>query len=360
MIDCSTLSSSSLSVSQADAVYCTFHYTPNIGAAGFFLAVFLFLLLVHLFLTWRHFHRVSLWILVCCTAEIGGFIARIYIVQHSLTSQGFILMSILLVSGPSLLGFANYSLLAAIGDMAKVEKPEDVAREAARPWTHRLILLLQSMTIKAALQHLRKPLLEDGRVNPDFLSSIFRLLSSIGIGLQIFGISDLTSSGATSSDIAEGKQLLIAELAVNLSTYATFIGFVIYFAISKVQNYRLGDLSSWALRRLFVIMPLTIFLLSIRAVVRLVQFAQGLDGWVGSHESMFYLFDALLVACSIAAFALFRVSLVVLEAKQSMENRRTEGTGPGAASASAYGARSAELQGEYQQTAHQVMVEGKV
>ena len=287
-----------LSPSTSEVVDCVFGYSPNVGAASLFLSLFLLLALAHSFLAYRARSLLGLGLALICTAELAGFAIRIGVV-HAWATSAFIAMTVLLIISASLIGLVNYVLIGRVVKMASGIDPSSSPSSLTAGWTP---------SARLGLDVLLHPLLADGRLNPDFISRLFSLLQLLSVVLQIAGITNLTSSTASPSDISQGQHLLIAGLSIQLFTYACFFATTLYVRVSPSYDFHQGAAQWPAMHRLLSTMTATMCLLTMRGIYRLIEYASGADSSVGRTEAPFYTCDALLVFAALLTFAALDIS----------------------------------------------------
>jgi hypothetical protein len=293
--------------SNSELVDCVFGYSPSVPAAGLFIALFSLLLLVHLALTIRSRSLYSLWLVVCCASEIAGFAVRVAVID-SFTVSSFIGMTTLLIISPSLLALINYSLIGRITKMGSGIEPHTTPISS-------LSFPLSRLSLGVFLH----PFLPNHRLNPDFVSRLFSLLAVLSVILQAVGISDLTSTSASSSTVTFGQHLLIGGLAVQLFTYCSFLIVCGYVHLSPHYSFS----TSWpAMTKLSWLMGMTMTVLLMRGVYRLIQYATGVQSSISQHEEAFYTCDALLVLIVVVVFAALDVGRTTQIVEQEFEAKQ--------------------------------------
>ena len=278
------------SPSTSTIVDCVFGYSPSVGAASLFLALFILLACAHALLAVRARSFLGAGLTLICTTELLGFAIRLGVV-HSWSTSAFIAMTVLLIISASLIGLANYTLIGRVVKMASGIDPTPASLSSFSPRSH--------LSLRVLLQ----PLLPDGRINPDFVSRFFSLLQLLSVILQIIGITDLTSSSSTPDDVSQGQHLLIAGLSIQLFTYACFFAVTLFVRLSPAYDFHQGAGQWPAMHRLLSIMMATMTLLTMRGIYRLIQYATGSDSSISRTEAPFYTCDALLVFLAMLTFA---------------------------------------------------------
>ena len=178
---------------------CIFGYVPSRAPAGLFLALFFLAALVNLFVAISRRSLVYCFIVLCCAAEAGGYIARLLMI-NSFTRSGYIAETVLLLVTPSLLAIANYHLIAQMLDLSETATATDAQPVGV------LQALRNRFSLRRHLVNLSQPRTDDGRVNPAFASSLFNLLAVIAAAVQGVGIGKLSDTSATQSEQDAGNR----------------------------------------------------------------------------------------------------------------------------------------------------------
>jgi SNF family Na+-dependent transporter len=111
--------------------------------------------------------------------------------------------------------------------------------------------------------------------------------------------------------MATGSHIIIVGLFFQLFFFGCFITVAVAFnvAMHKVPTSRSQSGVPWRkhLRTLYV----ASVLIMIRSVFRVVEYLQGFDGYLLSHEQFLYIFDAVLMMCVMVIFNMVHPSEVV-------------------------------------------------
>jgi hypothetical protein len=86
-----------------------------------------------------------------------------------------------------------------------------------------------------------------------------------------------------------GRKLLLVGLFLQLFFFGAFT--VLTARLYAAPHYGFRHAKAW--RPLFATLFITIALLTIRNIFRVVEFVQGFDGYLASHEVYFYVFDCI-------------------------------------------------------------------
>ncbi|KAJ6112074.1 hypothetical protein N7523_008135 [Penicillium sp. IBT 18751x] len=138
-------------------------------------------------------------------------------------------------------------------------------------------------------------------------------------------------ASGTLSAMTTGEHITIGGLAVQLVFFSVFI------IASTIFHYRVrnnptekSSRSSRAMRRStwqFVMTGLYVasILILIRSIFRLIEYAQGNDGYLISHEAFLYVFDSTLMFFTMVAMSIFHPSkLLSLSTKSRRASRRSD------------------------------------
>ena len=121
-------------------------------------------------------------------------------------------------------------------------------------------------------------------------------------------------SSGTPSALTTGKSLILAGLALQLLFFSLFLLIAATFHVRMSRRPTIPVLSNPAIsklykRHLFALYTVSLLIL-VRSLMRLVEYAQGDDGWLISHEWVLYVFDAALMVGVMAVVAVVHPSEV--------------------------------------------------
>jgi hypothetical protein len=111
-------------------------------------------------------------------------------------------------------------------------------------------------------------------------------------------------ASGTISAMHTGENIIIGGLVVQILFFGCFMitSFLFHTRMRRVPTSRvLAHQPPWE-RHLFVLYAASALIL-VRSVFRLVEYAQGNDGYLISHEVFLYLFDSLLMWATMVLFA---------------------------------------------------------
>lgn len=197
--------------------------------------------------------------------ELIGFAFRLVMLTNPVYGY-YVGMQCLLIIPPSFLALVEYITLGNVVKLVRQVNPEisDFLKPKLITWLY-------------------------------FAAEIASLaMQGAGAGLSV------SHDGPPSSGQA-GKILLILGLAFLVVIIATFLTNAIYVNVRSEYGIR----KSRDLQALFTILYLTTFLLLIRNVFRLVEFAGGFYGSIATKEKYFYTLDSLMVVLILFSFGLF-------------------------------------------------------
>ncbi|OBT69395.1 hypothetical protein VE03_01136 [Pseudogymnoascus sp. 23342-1-I1] len=183
------------------------------------------------------------------------------------------------------------------------------------PYVMQTLLLLVAPALFAASIYMvlsRIILLVDGEshalIKKKWLTKIFVCGDVASFMLQGGG-GGIQSSG-TASALKTGSRLVVGGLFVQLFFFGCFIAVAVHFdvAMHRLPTSRAQDVP-W--RKHLVALYLASVLVMVRSIFRVVEYLQGFDGYLLSHEYYLYIFDAVLMLCVLVVFNVVHPSEVV-------------------------------------------------
>ena len=142
-----------------------------------------------------------------------------------------------------------------------------------------------------------------GWLRPAWVGGIFTASDIICLILQ--GAGGGMSASQDASQRTLGKNLLLAGLAIQIVFFTMFLCVTIYINRCKVYGLSYDK----RFRPVFIGLYSTIGLMYIRNVFRFIEFTQGYDGYLASHETYFYIFDFALIFSSCLLYLCFHFGL---------------------------------------------------
>lgn len=244
---------------QDDTVLADFEYykyTPSMAGAVVFVILFVITSVLHL---WQMFRTRTWFMIPFCIGgvmEVIGYIGRAASSQETpdWTLGPYIIQSIFLLVAPALFAASIYMELARIVLMVEA----DHALFIRRKWLTTIF------------------------VCGDVLSF---LMQSSGGGLMASGNSD---------SVNKGESIIMGGLAVQLIFFFLFIvaGAVFH---ARVRKSPTAKCARYPWQKHMVSLYLVSVLIFVRCLVRLIEYGQGFDGYIISHEIYLFIFDALLM-----------------------------------------------------------------
>ncbi|CAJ0546495.1 Ff.00g011220.m01.CDS01 [Fusarium sp. VM40] len=226
-----------------------YHYDPSVAAAAIFIILFTITTGLHLFQMVQT--RTWFFIPFCCGGifEIVGYIGR----AKPDTLGAYIIQSIFLLVAPALFAASIYMELGRIVALVDGDQYLFIRRR--------------------------------------WLTFIFVTGDVISFFMQGGGGGMMSSDGADTRDT--GETLIVAGLFVQIVFFGCFVitSALFHKRLRLVPTQKvLTDNPPYA--RHLIALYVTSVLIFIRSLVRVVEFIQGFDGFIISHEIFIYLFDA--------------------------------------------------------------------
>lgn len=266
-----------------------FKYIPVTAPAVIFCILYFLIAFPIAFITYRTRSTFMYIVVGTAIAEGVGFAIRLSVIdQYSLGK--YMMMTLFILLSPNALALVNYLVLG------------------------RVISVQSTLPVDPSEKHWRIPYLTDsnGQIIGARVAKFFFLSDILSFILQGSGGGQM---GSGNPDMMKmGEDLMMIGLAVQLAFFAAYslLTIRVYQTHKKslsrqsttiLPNQTEYDLS--LMNRVFVALACTIVLLTVRNVYRFVEFAQGFDGYLASHEVYFYTLDALLMfGCFIVYAAL--------------------------------------------------------
>ncbi|CEJ62836.1 hypothetical protein PMG11_11322 [Penicillium brasilianum] len=262
-----------------------YRYTPSTSAAAVFVALFSLMTLCHLFQLLRSRSWYFLSFLTGGIFEIIGYVCRILAHNNKESVPIYSVMTILILLAPPLFAVSIYMVLS------------------------RLIIHLRAEELSA--------------VSVKWMPKIFVVGDVVGFVAQAAGGGIMASGSVSSYNL--GEHITVAGLAVQLLFFAIFMVTCALFhyrlrrcPTAKVIQVK-SDKNGKAFRTwesLLVGLYISSLLILVRSVFRLIEFAQGNDGYLISHEVFLYVFDATLMFLAMAAMAAFHPSSILIDSRE--------------------------------------------
>mmetsp|Transcript_19147 Transcript_19147/g.57825 ORF Transcript_19147/g.57825 Transcript_19147/m.57825 type:complete len:338 (-) Transcript_19147:335-1348(-) len=254
-------------LSKEQQVIDLFHYIPNralaILAAALFGGVSILILIVMLVKRRQYFMLV---VTFCGLAEATGYVMRT-IALDSLETGLYIGTQITLILPPTLLALANYIIAGRV------------------------------MRISGSTRV--------GCLRASWVAASFFASDIICICIQGAGAAFLVKDDTDRSSSDLGKALILVGLIAQLAFFTAFLTLVLYMHFSR----KFGLRSRRDMTPTFGCLYITTALLYIRGIFRCIEFGQGWDGYLASHEVYFYVFDSLPIFLAFVTYAALHSSV---------------------------------------------------
>jgi hypothetical protein len=144
-------------------------------------------------------------------------------------------------------------------------------------------------------------------IRPRYLTMLF--VSSDVLGLVVQGTGAIIMPLGTLSDYHIGSDIVIAGLALMVTSFAVFILVALTFDY-RIRNHpteaSLQTSLDWNVD-LWVLYVGNVLIFT-RSVFRLIEYAQGNSGWLISHEWTLYIFDSTLMFVVLVVFNIWHPS----------------------------------------------------
>ncbi|KAJ9142405.1 Rta1 domain-containing protein [Pleurostoma richardsiae] len=252
-----------------------YHYNPSLAAAAVFIVLFSLAACGHTFQLLRSRTLYFIPFLIGCVFEAVGYVGRAISATQSpnWTTIPYIIQSLLLLLGPTLLAASIYMVLS------------------------RLITLLQADSYSLIRPH---------RLTKAFVSGdVVSFLAQSGGG-------GMLSNVKTLDDQKKGQNIIIGGLGIQIIFFGFFMVVTFVFHRRIVTNptpRSLSILVPWQ-KYIFILYASSVFIM-IRSVFRIVEYISGADGTLQSTEVYIYVFDASLMFIVAALFNVYHPSRII-------------------------------------------------
>ncbi|KAK0240529.1 RTA1 like protein-domain-containing protein [Armillaria nabsnona] len=260
-----------------------YHYTPSAVAAVIFAAIFFLSSIIQ---AWRIFKTRSWYfsaMVVGGLMEGIGYIGRLMSHSDPKSLGPYVMQTLLLLVAPALFAAAIYVVLGRIIRMLHAE---------------RFSLI---------------------RIN--WLTKFFVLGDVLSFLLQSGG-------GGLMASANDNNMMKIGQVVIIVGLVAQIIWFGGFVFVAGVFHYRMRNVptitekTNW--RRFMFVLYAASNMILVRSVFRVIEFAQGNDGYFVRTEKWIYMFDALLMAQVIILFNVFHPSSYLRDHEQYTMGEREE------------------------------------
>ncbi|KAL1845234.1 hypothetical protein VTK73DRAFT_830 [Phialemonium thermophilum] len=251
-----------------------YRYAPSLPAAIVAAGVFSVLTAVH---TWRLLRSRAIYFTAFTVGgvfQVVGYCGRIWSHFDSTAIGGFVVQAILILVAPALYAASIYMIL---GRLMRSLHAESLSLIPVRWLTKTFVAAdVLSFTLQAG-----------------------------GGGIQ---------AGGTLELYQVGEKVIVVGLFLQIAFFGFFIFTTVVFH-RRLSARQRGHVSQQAhaipWRRHLVVLYVVSIVIFVRSVFRVVEYLQGNDGYIVSHEWFLYVFDAFLMATVMAVLAVYYVDDLV-------------------------------------------------
>lgn len=260
----------SLIMSSSDTTeYQLYHYEPSLPAGATFCALFLLSMFLHIYQTTLTRSRSTIPLIIGCLCEALGYIGRILNARETPASRAdyslgpYIMQALLLLIAPLLIAATVYMTLGYVVLATDGEK-------------HAMI-------------------------KERFLTKLFVIGDIFAFLVQSTG-GGLLAKGEPDSKQA-GNWIVIGGLGIQILFFGMFMVVAAMFGIRMhARPTERSQLPQVRWRLHLGVLFVASLLIMIRSVFRVVEYVQGTDGYLLSHEVFLYVFDALPMIVAVVLF----------------------------------------------------------
>ncbi|KAK3659727.1 hypothetical protein LTR56_001090 [Elasticomyces elasticus] len=269
-----------------------YHYAPSMAAAILFIVLFAISTSVHM----AQMIRSRTWFMI--PFVIGGVLETVGYIGRALSANEtkgewtlgpYIIQTLMTLIAPAFLAASIYMELGRIVIMINGEKVLFIRRA----WLTKIF------------------------VGGDVLSF---LMQASGGGMM---------SGDSISSINTGQTLVVAGLFVQVVFFGLFLiaAGLFHFRILQMPTTKSYELAWWKkhMLSLYVVSGL----IFVRSTVRVVEYLQGFDGYIMTHEAFIYVFDATLMIIAVVIMNVIHPGEVAKEVRAAKSGRLEDKDGVG-------------------------------
>ncbi|KAL4986807.1 RTA1 like protein [Aspergillus falconensis] len=258
-----------------------YRYTPNRAAAGIFVALFLLTTIYHAYQLRRRRAWYFIAFVIGGIFQIIGYICRILAHKNKESVPIYSVQAILILLAPPLYAASIYMVLG------------------------RLIMFLRAEKLSM--------------VPVRWMTKIFVLGDVIGFVAQAAG-GGIMASG-TIENYNLGEDVTVAGLAVQLAFFSVFMitcG-IFHRRIRQSPTQEVVDISArlreqkkWGWETVLVGLYTASVLILVRSIFRVIEYVQGNDGYLISHEVFMYVFDSALMFSAMVVMNVCHPSMILV------------------------------------------------
>ncbi|KAL4860864.1 hypothetical protein BDV12DRAFT_191453 [Aspergillus spectabilis] len=269
-------------------------FCPNLPAAALFTALYGCCFFLHLYLTWRTKKKFCWVVTMGCAWLTVGFGLRAKAAHHISGIGDFIPQSIIIFLGPLWLNGFIYMVMGRM--------------------VHMLLTRDRIYNISARR-----------------ITLIFVILDIVAFFVQASSSGPMASDDPDTADL--GVYIMMAGVAIQQAFISFFVVLAVRFHYKLItgtrdsQRYSMNEnlvrgaesdsatvkpvIYTVPWRRLLYALYLTLGLITIRNIFRLIEFSDGVHGYIAVHEAFFYSLDALPIFAGLTVMAVVHPSCVL-------------------------------------------------
>ncbi|KAL2817579.1 RTA1 like protein [Aspergillus granulosus] len=269
-----------------------YRYTPNRAAAGLFVALFLLTTLYHVYQIWRGRARYFLAFVIGGVFQIIGYICRIIAHDNKESIPIYSIQTILILLAPPLYAASIYMVLG------------------------RLIAFLHAEKLSV--------------ISVRWMTKIFVAGDVIAFVMQAAG-GGIMATG-TIENYELGEDITVGGLAVQLAFFSVFMVTcgIFHRRIRQSPTHEATALSA-SLREqkgrgwetVLVGLYIASILILVRSIFRVIEYVQGNDGYLISHEVFMYVFDSALMFLTMVVMNVCHPSMILVGSQKERDAEMT-------------------------------------
>ncbi|KAF3171610.1 hypothetical protein TWF225_002253 [Orbilia oligospora] len=269
---------------QRPALRSYYHYDPSEVVAIVALVLYGLATFAHFFQYFRYRAWYITVLLLAGIMQTFGYLARLFSARDVHNRGLYIAQFVLVVLAPVFTAAGDYIILGRLLERVLPGGPRAKALGLPARWITWIF------------------------VTSDIISFVMQ-----GIGASIISAN---TDGRNPAAQIQGQHIIMAGLAIQIAFFSFFVCAVIRFD-TKTRESHPG--ARW--RALVYCLYISCACILIRSIYRIVEFAQGWDGYLMSHEVYFYVLEALPMLPCLVIFNIFHPSKYLPELKPTEESQ---------------------------------------
>ncbi|KAK4538897.1 hypothetical protein RGQ29_032219 [Quercus rubra] len=242
--------------------FVLYHFTPSLPAAVIFIAAFSIGFIVHTYLAIRYRARYFLAFVIGCLFEAVGYVGRALSHSDPEKLTPYIMQSLLILVAPALFAATVYMVL---GRLMRALGAEHLSLIPVR-WLTKIFVIGDVVTF---------------------------FIQSAGAGMM---------AQKTTSSFNTGKNVVVVGLVAQVVIFGFFIIVAALF-VSRIRKSPTVLSASQPWQKHMVVLFTASAIILVRNLIRVIEYAQGFNGYIISHEVFLYIFDALFILAVIVMLA---------------------------------------------------------